>query len=196
MYVIDITRDYGSTDMLCGIDSMDAKSKTINYIMDYALANYNLSLDREVLDQNLNIDKFSLNNFLKENYSITIDNDLLIQSIPTDKKHCLFLKYMDSKSDFPTIYSFHKREINKAKSLLKFLVNDALIDIYQDNLSEYEKLKIKDNAGIIDTVYPKLNIACKIVSLYNDGRFLEELLNNTCSLKQLEYEKISKGIDI
>lgn len=195
MYVVDITRDLNNTDMLVGNDSMDAKTKTINYVMDYVLANYNLSIDRDVLDQNLDMNRFSLNQFLKDNYSIRMDKDLLIQSIPVDKKHCLFLKYNDAKTDFPILYSFHKREMKYAQSMLRFLVNDALIDKYQDNLSEYEILRIKDNELVIDSTYPKLGIDCKIVSLYNGGLFLEELLNNSCSLNQLQKEN-SRRYDI
>lgn len=195
MYVVDITRDYNNTDMLVGNDSMAAKNKTINYVMEYALANYNLFIDRGVLDQNLNMSQFSLNKFLNEYYSIGIDRDLLIQSIPVDKKHCLFLKYKDEKSDFPVLYSFRKNEMKYAQSLMRFLVNDALIEKYQDNLSEYERLKVKDDVTILETTYPKLNINSKIVSLYNGGLFLEELLNNSCSLNQLQMEN-SRRYDI
>ncbi len=195
MYVVDITRDFNDTDMLCGNDSMDTKSKTINYIMDYVLANCNLSLNRDVLDQNLNMSHFSLNKFLNEYYSITIDKDLLIQSMPVDKDHCLFLKYKDDKSDFPNLYSFNKNEMKYAQSVMRFLVNDALIDKYKDNLSEYDRLKMRDDATILDSIYPKLNINCKLISLYNGGLFLEELLNNSCSLNQLQKEN-SRRYDI
>ena len=58
MYVVDITREDNSTDMLVGNDSMSAKSKTINYVMDYVFANYNINLNKDVLDQNLNLDRF------------------------------------------------------------------------------------------------------------------------------------------
>ena len=89
MYVVDITRDDDlENDMLIGNDSMSAKSKTINYIMDYVFANYNISLNKDVLDQNLNIDRFSLKQFLNENYKINIKNDLKIQAVPTDKDNC------------------------------------------------------------------------------------------------------------
>lgn len=195
MYVVDITRDFNNTDILIGNDSMDAKTKTINYVMDYIFANYNLSIDRDVLDQNLDMNRFSLNQFLKDNYSIVMDKNLLIQSIPVDKKHCLFLKYKDDKTDFPMLYSFHKKEMKYAQSVLKFLVNDALIDKYQDNLSEYEMLRIRDDEPVIDSTYSKLGIDCKIVSLYNGGLFLEELLNNSCSLNQLQIQN-SRRYDI
>lgn len=141
MYVVDITRDFNNTDILCGNDSMDAKTKTINYIMDYALANLNLSIDRDLLDQNLNMGQFSLNKFLKEFYSLMADNDLLIQSIPVDKNHCLFLKYKDDKSDFPMLYSFQKKEMKYAQSLMRFLVNDSLIEKCQDDLDKYSKIE-------------------------------------------------------
>ena len=49
MYVVDITRDDDlENDMLIGNDSMSAKSKTINYIMDYVFANYNISLNKDI----------------------------------------------------------------------------------------------------------------------------------------------------
>ncbi len=195
MYVVDITRGFDNNDMLVGNDSMDAKAKTINYVMDYVMVNYNLSIDRSVLDQNLDMNEFSLNQFLKENYSIMVDKNLLVQSIPVDKKHCLFLKYSDDKTTFPVIYSFHKKEIKYAQNVLKFLVNDALINKYQDNLSEYEKLRIKDSHSVINITYPKLNISCNIVSLYSGGLFLEELLNNSFSLNQLQKQN-SRRLDI
>ena len=47
MYVVDITREDNSTDMLVGNDSMSAKSKTINYVMDYVFANYNINLNKD-----------------------------------------------------------------------------------------------------------------------------------------------------
>ncbi len=186
MYVVDITRDFNNTDILCGNDSMDAKTKTINYIMDYALANLNLSIDRDLLDQNLNMGQFSLNKFLKEFYSLMADNDLLIQSIPVDKNHCLFLKYKDDKSDFPMLYSFQKKEMKYAQSLMRFLVNDSLIEKCQDDLDKYENIKMTNKYNILDSVYPQYGINCKIISLYNGGLFLEELLNNSCSLNQLQ----------
>lgn len=197
MYVVDITRDNNKTDMLCGNDSMDAKSKTLNYIMDYTFANYNIYLNKDVLDQNLNMDLFSLKHFLNDNYSVSIDNDLIIQSIPTDKKHCLFLKYMDEKKDIPDIYVFGKNDFKIAQSFMKYLVNDALIDKYQDNLEEYDRLKLElnKNYNLTATHYPKLNIKSEIVSLYNGGMFLEELLNNACSLKQLNKDEFG-GINI
>lgn len=198
MYVVDITRDLSKTDMLCGNDSMDAKTKTINYIMDYALANCNISLDRDLLDQNLNMNRFSLNKFLNENYSVSIENDLLIQSMVVDKMHCLFLKYIDDKSEFPLLYSFHKKEMKYALSVMKFLVNDALIEKCQDDLSEYERIKIADEKTdriSLAILYPHHNINCKIVSLYNRGLFLEELLNNSCSLNQLQI-KITRRYDL
>lgn len=186
MYVVDITRDLNNTDMLCGNDSMDAKTKTINYIMDFMLANYNLSLDRHLLDQNLDMRSFSLNKFLRENYSMVLDRDLLIQSLPVDKRHCLFLKYKDDSMEFPVLYPFRKNEMKKVQGMMRFLVNDSLIERYQDNLSEYERLKMKNDNVILDSTYPKLGIHSKVISLYNGGLFLEELLNNSCSLNQLQ----------
>ncbi len=56
-------------------------------------------------------------------------------------------------------------------------------------------LRIKDDELVIDSTYPKLGIDCKIVSLYNGGLFLEELLNNSCSLNQLQKEN-SRRYDI
>ena len=186
MYVIDITRDYSSTDMLCGHNSMDAKNKTLNYIIDYALANHNISIDKDLLDQYLNIDSFSLNNFLNENYSTSIDNDLIIQSMVVDKDNCLFVKYMDEKTDVPLLYAFNKKDINVAHNVLTFLVNDGLIQKYKDNLSEYDRMKLDYNQKNYGVTNYNANIKSEIISLYNyKGLFLEELLNNACSLNQI-----------
>lgn len=196
MYVVDITRDSKNTDMLCGKDSMDAKNKTINYIIDYALANCNIYIDRDLLDRNLNMEAFSLKKFLKEEYSIVLDNDLLIQSMPVDKKHCLFLKFINDKSEFPVWYSFNKDGMKYAQGVLHFLINDALINKLQDNLLEYEQLKVEANKTILETNYPQFNIRGKIVSLYNKkGIFLEDLLDNSLSLNQLTKENV-KGYEI
>lgn len=187
MYVIDITRDKNITDMLCGNNSMDAKKKTIDYIVDYATANYDVNIDKNILDQNLNMDLFSLKKFLYDTYSIPIDDDLIVQSIITDKDHCLFLKYMDNKTDIPIIYNFEKNDVKVAQNYMTYLVNDALIEKYQDNLLEYDRLKLGyDGKNITSTIYPKLNIKSEIISLYNGGLFLEELLNNSCSLNQIK----------
>lgn len=196
MYVVDITREDNSTDMLVGNDSMSAKSKTINYVKDYAFANYNVNLNKDVLDQNLTLDRFSLQQFLNDNYNLKIDNDLKIQAIPTSKEHCLFLKYMDDNTDFPLLYSFDKKDINKARALMTFLVNDKLISKYQDNLEEYDRLRIDydHSKQILGRYMPKENINTEIVSLYNGGMFLEELLNNHFSLRQLQEESMNKKI--
>ncbi len=197
MYVVDITRDNFNTDMLVGNDSMSAKSKTINYIMDYVFANYNINLNKDVLDQNLNIDRFSLKQFLHNNYNLNVEKDLKIQAIPTSKEHCLFLKYIDDNNDFPLLYSFDKKDIKKAQALMTFLVNDTLINKYQDNLEEYDRLRIDYDHGkrLLGKCMPKENINAEIVSLYNGGMFLEELLNNTYSLCQLRDKKMG-GISI
>ena len=196
MYVVDITREDNSTDMLIGNDSMSAKSKTINYVMDYVFANYNINLNKDVLDQNLNLDRFSLQQFLNDNYNLKLDHDLKIQAIPTSKDHCLFLKYMDNNTDFPLLYSFDNKDIKKARALMTFLVNDSLINKYQDNLEEYDRLRIDydHSKQLLGRYMPKENINTEIVNLYNGGMFLEELLNNHFSMRQLQEESMNKKI--
>lgn len=196
MYVVDITREDNSTDMLVGNNSMSAKSKTINYVMDYVFANYNINLNKDVLDQNLNLDRFSLQQFLNDNYNLKLDHDLKIQAIPTSKDHCLFLKYMDNNTDFPLLYSFDNKDIKKARALMTFLVNDSLINKYQDNLEEYDRLRIDydHSKQLLGRYMPQENINTEIVNLYNGGMFLEELLNNHFSLRQLQEESMNKKI--
>ena len=197
MYVVDITRtkDELDSDMLVGRDSMDAKSKTINYISDFALAHYNISIDRDLLDQNLNIELFSLKNFMKNNYNIVPDKDLIIQATPTDKDHCLFVKFFNEKlDDFPTIYMLNKNDLDTARNIMAYIVNDELITQNKDDLSIYEKNKLDFNNKNIDS-YSYAGVKCNIISLYNGGLFLEELLNNACSLKDIN-KKDMGGIDI
>lgn len=187
MFVVDITRDNATTDMLCGNDSMDAKNKTLNYIINYAFANHNILIDKKLLDLYLNIDSFSLNNFLKENYSTSIDNDLLVQSIVTDKDNCIFVKYMDDNTNMPLLYSFNKNNIDTACNYLVFLANDGLINKYQDDLSEYEKRKLDYNNKNMGITNYDANIKGEVISLYNNkGLFLEELLTNAWSLNELK----------
>ena len=193
MYVVDITRDDDlENDMLIGNDSMSAKSKTINYVMDYVFANYNINLNKDVLDQNLNIDRFSLKQFLNDNYKINIKNDLKIQAVPTDKDHCLFLKSINSQDDFPSLYTFSNKNKKQAQAYMKYLINDALINKYQDDISEYDRLRVDYNKSIES--FSDSYIKCEIISLYKGGLFLEELLNNTCSYKQIKNKSISISI--
>ena len=194
MYVIDITRDDDlENDMLIGNDSMSAKSKTINYVMDYVFANYNINLNKDVLDQNLNIDRFSLKQFLNDNYKINIKNDLKIQAVPTDKDNCLFLKSINSQDDFPSLYTFSNKNKKQVQAYMKYLINDALINKYQDDISEYDRLRVDYNKSIES--FSDSYIKCEIISLYKGGLFLEELLNNACSYKQIKNKDVG-GINI
>ena len=198
MYVVDITRDNFDTDMLVGNDSMSAKSKTINYIMNYVFANYNININKDLLDQNLNITRFSLKQFLSNNYNLNIDTDLKIQAFPVDKEYCLFVKYIDDNNEFPLFYSFKKKDIKKARALMVFLINDTLINRYKDNLEKYEQLKVDNKIGkiLLSSYMPKEKIDAKIIDLNNGNNFLEELLNNSCSLYQLKHkgESINKTL--
>lgn len=194
MYVVDITRDDDlENDMLIGNDSMSAKSKTINYVMDYVFANYNINLNKDVLDQNLNIDRFSLKQFLNDNYKINIKNDLKIQAVPTDKDNCLFLKTINNQDDFPSLYTFSNKNKKQAQAYMKYLINDALINKYQDDISEYDRLRVDYNKSIES--FSDSYIKCEIISLYKGGLFLEELLNNVCSYKQIKNKDVG-GIGI
>lgn len=193
MYVVDITRDDDlENDMLIGNNSMSAKSKTINYVMDYVFANYNINLNKDVLDQNLNTDRFSLKQFLNDNYKINIKNDLKVQAVHTDKEHCLFLKSVSSQDDFPSLYTFSNKNKQQAQAYMKYLINDALINKYQDNISEYDRLRVDYNKSI--ELFSDSYIKCEIISLNKDSLFLEELLNNACSYKQLKNKIISISI--
>ena len=190
MQVIDITRvkdnDFES-DFLVGKYSMDAKTKTIKYICDFALANYKLNIDKELLDSNLNMDMFSLKQFIKLNYNYDIKYDLIIQKVDATKDNCVFVKQYDINNDeYPIIYQFNKDELNKAKIYMAFLINDFLINkLSEENrIDEYEKLKLnlstfKKMSYLYDTNKFEIN------TLYDKGIFLETLLNNDCSLNQL-----------
>lgn len=172
MYVVDITRtDKNSfeTDMLVGKFSMDAKLKTINYICDYALVNYNINIEKEDLDYYLNLDFFSLKQFLINHSGIEINNDLIIQSLKTDKDNCLFVKkYSLLDDDFPIIYVFNNNDIKKANQVKKFLINDFLISEQSnvDLINYFDKLNsdYKNSSLYCDIYYPeKQNIfsSCK-----------------------------------
>lgn len=186
MIVVDITRldnKNKENDLLVGNLTIDTKKKVIDYIYDYSLANLNIDIDKELLDYKLNMESFSLKEFLSENYNINTNKDLIIHSAKTDKEHCLFLKF-DNDIDNPVFFIFHKNDLKKAHSILRYLVNDSLINKYQDNLQEYDRLKLVNDIDY--KTYPDLGIKGEIMSLYNGGLFLEELLNNVCSLKQLK----------
>lgn len=194
MYVIDITRtkDELDSDMLVGKDSMDAKRKTMNYISNFVFANYNINIDKDLLDESLNIDLFSLKDFMITNYNLVPDKNLIIQAKSTDKDHCLFVKFFDEDVDeYPTLYILNKKDEKKAKTIMAYIVNDELINKYKDNLSIYKENKIQFYSNIDS--YSFRGIKCNVVSLYNkNGLFLEELLNNYCSLNHLNDGNLEK----
>lgn len=189
MYVIDITRcqEEQPNDLLVGKNSMDAKRKIMSYLSNYVLANYNIQLDEDILDQNLNIELFHLKDFLRNHYSILVDKDLIIQSTITKKENCLFVKiYNENRNSFPIIYNLGKDRMKDAKILMCYLINDELIIKNENNIEQYEKEKLiysslKENKFTLD------NINCEIISLYQNGMFLDELLDSDYSLNQIKY---------
>ena len=195
MYAVNITRtnDEINFDMLIGKNSMDAKSKVMKYIFDFVLVNYNIFVDNDILDQNLSMELFSLRNFMINNYNINIKKNLIIQTMPTDREHCLFVKYYDVKKDeIPFIYIFNKNDEKKANNFMSYLINDALIKKYENNLAIYERLKQKYNTDIKN--YKHDSIRCEKISLYDGGLFLEKILNNSISYNQLK--KLNVDIQI
>lgn len=196
MYAVDITRfkDETNTDLLLGKDSMDAKRKAIRYIQEYSLAKYDIFLSRDIIDRNLDMNFFSFKKFMLENYYVEVENDLMMQTYYTDKDNCLFVKtYNDDLDIPPDMIILHKDELEKARSILIFAINDSLIFKYLDNLLKYDQNKLNYNATI--EKYNYNGVTCEIISLYKNGIDLEELLNSKCSLKQLE-NKHKGGIDI
>ena len=102
MYVVDITRvnkNKYDSDMLVGKMTTDTKTKTINYIIDYALANLQIAIDLELLDKELNMDLFFLKPFIKNNYGIDIKDDIIVQSLSANKNNCVFLKLFNYEKD-------------------------------------------------------------------------------------------------
>lgn len=191
MYVIDITRDDGvsiENDMLVGKLSSDSKTKTLNYIREYALANINIDLDMEKLDSNVNMDFFSLKNYLSNNYSLQTNKDLIIQSHVVDKDNCIFVKQYNKDVDpMPILYQFNKEQVNQAKGYMAFLVNDELINFLGEDDKLEELDKYKQNVQSFDDISFKIgNKNYELCSLYNGELFMEELLNNAISYKQLQ----------
>lgn len=189
MQVVDITRvncdSSFESDMLVGRYSMDAKSKTINYICEYALANFNIEIDEELLDSNLDMNSiFSLKKFIQLNYNLDLDKDIIVQSVNANKDNCVFLKKFDNEC--PLIMQFNKEDISKAKSYLVFLFNDSLISElnFNNKLNDYDKYKL-DFGSFNQMKHSYNNVNLEINTLYNDGLFLEELLDNTYSLNYL-----------
>ena len=84
----------------------------------------------------------------------------------------------------------NKKQMNVASNVLTFLVNDGLIEKYKDNISEYERMKLDYDRKTLSASNYTADIKCDIISLYNHkGLFLEELLNNACSLNQINNNK-------
>lgn len=191
MYVVDITRvskNKYESDMLVGKMTTDTKTKTMNYIIDYALANLQIVIDPEALDKELNMDLFFLKPFIKDNYNLDINDDLIIQSINANKDNCVFVKQFNyGKDPYPYVYQFDKNKINLANSYMAYLINDSLISTLDDEgkLNEYDDRKVDLNN------FDKMSYSCsssnfEITALYNGGTFIEELLNNSLSYNQLK----------
>lgn len=187
MYIVDITRkeknNYES-DMLFGKLTTDAKTKTLDYIIDYALANCNIRIDKRLLDSELDITRFSLKNFIKDAYHLDIEQDLLIQVFPFfEEDKCVVKTFNNDGDGFPSIHVFEDEKLSK--SYMAYLINDSLINTLAENnkLDDYEKEKVDVN-NFDNISYSYNNNSFEMTSLYNGGLFLEELLNNSLSLKQ------------
>lgn len=186
MYVVDITRG-SENDIILGENSMDAKKKVINYVQEYLLANHHINFSKETLDHKINIERFSLQEFLAS-YSVKILSDLKIQAVATDKEHCLFLKFNDNQNGFPKFYCFGKKDMQKAQAYMRYLVNESLLEQLQDNLDEYDRLKMGNDKNVITTSYPKFGIRGNIISLYNKNISLKYLLNSSCTLNDIAHK--------
>ncbi len=191
MYVVDITRvnkNKYESDMLVGKLTTDTKTKTMNYIIDYALANLQIAIEPEVLDKELNMNLFFLKPFIKDNYNFDIKDDLIIQSINANKDNCVFVKQFNyGKDPYPYIYQFDKNKINFANSYMAYLINDSLITTLSDEgrINEYDDKKVDLN-NFDRLSYNYNNSIFEITSLYNGETFIEELLNNSFSYNQLK----------
>lgn len=196
MYVIDITREDDNAfnnDMMFGKKSSDTKEKIIDYVYDYALANCNMSLNKDALDQELDINYFSLKRYCFEKYGYDSQKELIIQSLPTENDKCIIVKSYNNKLDEkPIAYLFDKSEENKAKGLMAYMINEELINVLgnEERLDEYEKEK-KDIHNFDDVSF---SYGSKQYNYYNGGLFLEELLNNAVSYNQIK--KNNKEIEI
>ena len=95
---------------------------------------------------------------------------------------------MDNKNDFPLLYVFKKEDINNLNTYIKYLINETLINKYQDDILEYDRLKVDydTNVNSLSSTYLKFGIYSEVISLYNGGLFLQELLDNNCTLKELK----------
>lgn len=198
MYIVDITRDDcdNLNDILVGKDSMDAKRKTINYISDFILANFNLCVNKDTIDQNLNMEGFSLKEFMINQFFRNIKKELLIQYFPTSTNYCLYIKRFDkNKNSFPTLYFFHKDEIRMARHINDFFINDYLIINHNDTLNAFKKRIRKYTNLTKDAFFISNNFSCGILSLYDNTITIDKLLNSNYSLNQLKNDCMG-GIDI
>lgn len=183
MYVIDITRG-SENDIILGKTSMDAKEKIINYVQEYLLANHHINFSKETLDNKINIERFSLQEFLAS-YSVKTFYDLKIQAVATDKEHCLFLKFINNQNEFPKFYCFGKKDMSKAQAFMRYLVNESLLEKLQDNLDEYDRLKMGNDKKVTTISYRKLGIRSNVISLYNKNISLEYMLNSSYTLNDI-----------
>lgn len=200
MYVIDITRDGIDDDVLLGKDSMDTKRKMMKYVTDYVFANHNIYLDKDTLDQGLDINNFSLKEFMFSNFQKEIDKDLIIISCPTSDDYMLYVKCYDERKDkYPKIYFLHNSKYKIAKALTKFFVNDYLILKHHDNLKQFNNRIIKLNPDFYKDIdyYADKGFVCGTISLAGgkNKSLINKLLNEDVTMKQMRHSYKGK-IDI
>ena len=124
-------------------------------------------------------------------YGFNTNSDLITSGFYTDKDYSVFLKYVDiNKIEDNYIYSLHNDLEKSAPKIFALLVNDRLIRKYADDLNKYKEIELDPNSRI-DT-FKMDGIKASVISLYNGGLFLEELLNNAISYKQAKGEDIEE----
>ena len=77
--------------------------------------------------------------------------------------------------------------MQKAQAYMRYLVNESLLKKLENNLDNYDKLKIKNDEMVVSTSYPRFDIRGDIISLYNKDITLNELLNDKNSLNNIIY---------
>lgn len=196
MFIVDFTRidDEIDFDLIAGKDGGEARNRAIDYIMDYAFANDGIYLDKRTLDANFEPNDFSYKAYMKNIYDIDVSTDLITGSFYSDYDYMVFLKYIDINSVKDNrFYILHNDLEESAPHILTLLINDRLVEKYADDLDTYEELKL--NTKSKTDSFQMDGIKASVISLYNGGLFLEELLNNAVSYKQLKDEDFG-GIEI
>ncbi len=179
--------------------NIQAREKVVKYIKNYITAHINISVDYNLINDELNMEFFSLKEFLENFFGIESNADLIIQTINISDNYNLIFKtvgMLDDNlySDVCAMMGNNKSNLEQAKEISKCLLKDKLIQVFGED-DKLDLLKEYDNF-IPEFNDSSMQIGNTYFYWYNSKNLMKELLNRDLSYAQIGAKEKKLDINI